>query len=309
MDYGHLLSKSFTLWRTQRALWWLGILAAVGNEVLTAVVRLALGEPRELINADPVQILNAIEMRLTDTAWLTQAMIIFFVALLLVWLISTIAEGGLITAAGAPPDRPLSFREGLQAGLRLLWRFILVDTVLFFPLFLVALAILLITFGTFISVALQFEEGGPPPVRAFTGMMACVIPLACLLLPVGLLTFLSRLIAFRAAALDDLKTRPALRHTWQLFRTQFPSILLVGVIVVAIRTAVGLVRSLVLTPIGLLITSPTGAAITLTAELLTFILSLFITGLLHAYTSTLWTRFYQALPPTTTPEENHDSTT
>lgn len=309
MDYGQLLSKSFALWRRQRTLWSLGILAAVGNEALAAVVQVTVGEPAELINADSVQILTTIETRLTDTSWLTSAVIIFFFALLFIWLISTIAEGGLITAAGTQPERPLSFTAGLQAGWRLLWRFILVDTVLFFPVFLVALAILLVTFGTFISIALQFEEGGPPPVRAFTGMMACVVPLACLLLPVALLTFLSRIIAFRAAALNDLKTRPTLHHTWQIFRKQFVHIVIIAIIVVAIRTAVGLIRSFVLIPIGLLTASFTSDAILITAELVTFTISLLIAGLLHAYTSTLWTRFYQALPLSEAPKENHDSTT
>lgn len=276
-----VLKKAWRLLGERRELWGLGLLATAVAVAFEAGLGYAMGDPNAWLAIDPAALVALMEPYMADTAWQLQMLGVAAVVLLLAWLSVTVAEGGLISAVAAP--EPLGFGAGVRAGARLLWRFVLIDTVLFLPLFLILLTVLLAFSGTLIWAATQADAlTGEAILRRFGTVVLCTIPLGCLGVPVLVLTLLGRVVAFRTAVLEDLDTRSALRRTAVLVRQYAATFLILGVLLVALRMVSNLLLSLVMMPI----TAVGGTATEGVAQVL---FGWPLAALLFAYVSACWT--------------------
>lgn len=293
MNIGRLFSEAGRLLRQHKTLWFLGGLAALATEALTITVRLLTGETGGTAVTNPLLSLQILLNAANQTQTAILAVIALMAVLLIVWLLSAIAEGGLITGViKAQTESQLQFIPQLRRGLSVLWRFIAIDTILFFPLFLVLLLALLLSGGALAALAIAIENGGsiPEASTAVVGASIGAACFACLTLPVGLLTFLYRLLAFRAAAVDDLSTRASIGVVWPLIKQHLGYLLLVGFIILTLRI-VGAVAQMIIAAVLPTDGSSWGAEIGL------IITGLLLTTLLHTYGSAVWTLFYQQLTP------------
>lgn len=314
MDYTDLFRQTGNILRRSGVVWGIGFLAASLGLVSNAVLRLGgrWGFSRLLV--DPA----TLEARATDLAtWLIQpgtwvtGLVLLMVWVLVVWVVMTIGEGGMIVAAASQANaQPLRFSQALNRGIRLLGPFIAIDTILFFPLFVLILLVLLLGAGSFfVGIVLGARSND---------VLALVLPLviggglatmlSLLIVPITLITFVCRSFAFRAAALDNLGVRESIRHTWQLMRQKSGPVIAVTALILGTTYALTLVTTLVMMPVSMMtglpdfaaasrglspdiLFSPTTVILTILTVLFTYLIQVAITVMV----STLWTVAYTAL--------------
>lgn len=315
MDYTDLFRQTGSILRRSGVLWGIGFLAASLGLISNAVMRLGgrWGFSRLLV--DPA----TLDARVNDLAlWLVKpgtwvtGLVLLMLWFLLLWAVMTIGEGGMIVAAASQQKgTPLRFGQALSQGIRLLGPFIAIDTILFFPLFVLILLIMVIgagsLFGGIILGARSGEAGALLLPLVVGGGLSLL--LSFLILPVTLVTFAFRSLAFRAAALDSLGVRESIRHTWQLIRQKSGPVIAVTALIFGTNYALGLVAALVMMPASMLtglpdfaaatrgmlapdiFFSPTSVILTVITVLFTYIIQVAITIIV----STLWTVAYAAL--------------
>lgn len=314
MDYTELFRQTGSILRRSGVVWGIGFLAASLGLISNTVLRLGgrWGFSRLLV--DPA----TLEARVTDLAtWLIQpgtwvtGLVLLMAWFLVVWVVMTIGEGGMIVAAAShQKGQPLRFDQALRQGARLLGPFIAIDTILFFPLFVLILLVLLLGAGSFFVGILLGTRSNEPlalllPLVVGGGLS---LLLSILMIPVTLLTFVFRSFAFRAAALANLGVRESIRHTWQLMRQKSGPVIAVTALILGSNYALTLVMALVMMPVSMMtglpdfaaasrgfspdvLFSPATVILTLLTVLFTYLVQVAITVMV----STLWTVAYQAL--------------
>lgn len=308
MDYGQLLSEGARLLRHQRILWLFGLLAVLSTGVSSLVTRLII-RPK----LDPALLNGWLANWPPAGSTLALWLLLVFVAGLLLWLFNALAEAGLIySVQAAQPGHAVPGRDAWAAAWRYLARFIAVDTLLFLPLFLIALLLLLLGSGLFIAFVLGVDRAVLDINQAFTllggGSLLCLLPLLCLSGPTLLLILLFRLLAFRAVVLDNLDTRHSLRAAWQQLRRHPLPILIIAVLLWGVGRMIGLVAGLLTLPLDALIAGPsllallTGRAapagispLLILGSIFLTLLSLLVAAALHAYSAAVWTLAYSAM--------------
>ena len=205
-----------------------------------------------MVTGNPDSLIDPIANLFFNPALLFGGMIGLFFVFILIWIISTIGEVSLIKGV-SDFDSGLSSSLGemLSAGVKLLVRIIAIDTVIFFPLFLILLFQLLAIGGGMIGgFAFLAQPGNNPdellPIAAVVGLI--LLFLTILAIPVTILTILFRLLAFRSAILEDLPTRPSIRRAWALIRAKPGEIIIIALLLYAVSYAVGMITSMLVLP-------------------------------------------------------------
>lgn len=286
-----LLTAAFAQLR-RPVVWVLGGMAAVGGELLTAF--LPALPTADSLAFDPNNLQEELLVQtqqfflfIAQTERVIGYLLAAVVALLILWLLSAFAHGGLIAAVGLG-------QEGVGPNLRTaagwLWRVLLLDTVLLFPPFLVALFMLLT--ASWGAISLATEEVGVTAddlLRTITLTLAGITLLACCLVPVGLFIALLRHLALRAATLGQMATRASIRWAWQALRHHLGLILLA----VFVLWVVGLGVGVLATPLNALETAVPPLAIPI------FALRWSAAAGVAGFGSAVWTLLYQHLAPKT----------
>jgi hypothetical protein len=257
MEYGNVFKNSGRLIWRHKLLWVLGLFLISGSLPGLAVghlyARFLASLPTNLLNAATTDdffepLLNVV----LNPAVVFGGAGVFFLVFIVVWLLGTIGEAALIRSVADFDDgRSLSFGEMFSAGTKLLVRFIAIDTVIFLPLFLILLIqMLIVGSGLIGSILFLAKSGSNPeemvPIAFILGLIFIV--LSVIAVPILLATMLVRLLAFRSAALEDLRTRPSIRRAWQLIKGKIGEIAIVFLLLYAVSYGVGIVSSLLLLP-------------------------------------------------------------
>jgi hypothetical protein len=310
VNYSELFLQSWRWsWRT-RGIWLLGILASLGSLVATLfrlwlTTTLAGRLPDlQMWLAQPDTLYPWLDPWLARVdSWLIGGLILLFVIFLGIWLVMAIAEGGLIVAvlqlkAGQQP----SIGQALQAGRGLLARFVGIDTILFFPLFLLALLAMLLALGTSVGVTILSLNSATTEsaMRLLTAASICLTPLLCLLLPASVLTALFRTVAFRDIVIRRAGVRDSIRHAWIVMRRHLGLLLLLFAMLWGMSYLLNLFLGLLGIPLLGLAALPemlaadanliasTGMA-TGIFSVVVAVISILAQAFMHAYASTVWT--------------------
>jgi hypothetical protein len=301
VDYITLLLRAARLTWRHPVLWVFGFLAilALVSARLAGRFWLDSGAWQRLVTG-PEAVLEAID-RLLQPANFGVVLVVVFLVTLVLWLLNAVAEGGLIRAvAGLDRGDAVTAAAVWRAGVPLILPFLLIDALLFLPLFLLILFALLLASGGLIGLIFLVAGGSTPPtvLTLFMAGGACVTGLLFLSVPLTMLTLIFRLIAFRCAALDGLKTMAAIRQAWHIMRHNAAHVLILVAIAWVASLAFNVVSGAPMNLLGmgsLLIPGPVAAVsswllpVILVAEL--------VRGLLHAvlfvFTAALWTVAYQ----------------
>lgn len=314
MDYTKIFYQTWNVLRRSWVIWAIGCVA-LSLGVLSNVLSRLGGRwaISHLILSGP-GMANQLEtwlLALAQPLPIVGGLLLFMVWFLLIWVVMTIGEGGMIHAAAASHHgRSARFRESLAAGWRLLVPFVAIDTVVFFPLFVLLLVIMLIgAAALFISIIWGVQSG---EVTAFILPLiiggGIALLLSFLLLPATLLTMTFRSLAFRAAALHNLGVRESIQHTWQLIREKTGPVVVITALIFGLSYLFGMVSAIVIIPLSLLegmpnfnaITSAPGpdvffSPLTVIAILLNGIATYGSQVLATVVTSTFWTVGYLGL--------------
>ncbi len=320
MNFGRVFSQSWSLTWRHKFLWIFGFFAGLTG-LNRSFLRLVAGprftrsffEDYQQWVSDPDLLLAQVEGAFDQiVTWYVGGAVVLFLWLTAVWLIMTMAEGAIIgTAVSAQSNEPISFRRAFRQGVGLLGRFIAVDTIVYFPLFIVLLVMMLLAFAALVGTAVQAFEPG----ASTTSMMAplaigllCIIPFFCLLIPVGILSSAFRDLAFRDTAVLGTGIRQIVRHTWAVIKQNFGSVLILGVLLWGLQYAISLALSLFTIPIYAFATSPgllelagDSSAITVSSVVFQLIsvglesFIIFMQTIVHTFTAVVWTLAYKEM--------------
>jgi hypothetical protein len=204
------------------------------------------------------------------------------------YLLGVYGRVGLIkgTELAEAREMPLSFSEVHQAVMPFYWRAVGLNLIFALALFLTALAFFGVMFiGSVVTLGL---------------LSLCMIPLLCLMVPLGLIIGVFVEQANTALVLEDLPVMDAFRRSYEVIRANLGSYALMGLLLVLGGGFVGMVLALpfmlALVPIvtaavaGMDVMS--GVGISLLCGVLYLPVLLVLNGILRAFIGSSWTLTY-----------------
>lgn len=191
-----VLRDAWELVRVSRALWWVGVLAGLGQ---------GYGMNAQLayrLDSEDVVFLQQTIQRLTPTDSLLLLISILF--LLVLWVFSVVAEAGLMKSVLARKDgHQVSFRSTLAEGRPNLWPLVKLNVVIaFFSFFFI------LTIGLPAALATSTSTTG-----LITGSIGIVLILIYGIMIALLYPWMTRFVVLRNHAVGE-----AIRSAWRLFR-------------------------------------------------------------------------------------------
>ena len=302
-------------------LWVLGFLSGLTGLAINILIRI-LGR-WFFASSTRASVLDSLTSQTDQTLWLGRLIggtIAFFVLGLLFWLLAAAAEAGIIQAiTWLRQGQPVAFRQSWRTGFGYLGRLIAIDTIIFIPLFILLLFGLLLASSALFGVAFIGTRPGNDLSDLLTVLTVAgggVLAVIFLAVPIALLTFLLRLMAFRGAIVERLDARESIGRAWDLARKNPTNVLAIALLLWVIRYLIGLPASLIglsattlsITPIlfpGINIDWLGPAASVLsTVGIVVSIMAILISAVLNAFSITTWTLAYndwaEKLPRTKT---------
>jgi hypothetical protein len=309
VNYFELLKHAARIFRQTKALWLLGILAAVvGQNEYGFSVNYSQSFPRSgatqpdapfadiLANpsvasflADPIPYLVGIG-----------------VLVLIVWMITTLIgwfiQGAMIDLAAHSEGEWPSIRTSLRRSREHIWSLFLIRLVLAIPTIVVVVLAALLIVPLLLSV---FRTGTPDPsvlLPRLFGTLACLIPLFLLNGLAGIVLTMLNVLAARACVLEDLTMRASLRRGWFLLRRNLGYTVLnwfLFLIFGAIYSfAAAIPALLLLISAGQAFLNNEWTAFALAAAIglgvYFVVMSVGVGGILTGFNSTVWTVLFQA---------------
>jgi hypothetical protein len=335
MDFGNLLSRSLKILRSNRVLWVLGFLAALGGiGSNSASFNFNLpgnfggsstpsGSSGPSGDGFPPAMRDFFDRlsqpEVLQAIFLVVAVVVCVLLIIgfIFWLIGLVANGGLIAGVDRIETQGhTSFSTAWSAGASKLGKFVGMRMLLLIPSLLIGLLAATIFVIGFVGaggweILRTWSSGGPINIIP-EQFMAGILGSLCFIVPLAFIDWVYEIIAGgikmfadRAITLHGASVTESIRTGWQLFRGNFVNVLLMGLILWVIALIVGFVIGIV----ALLIMSPTFVLAIAQAPnfdastfvvgglslLLVMLVSAIMAALFVAYKATLWTLVYRQL--------------
>ncbi len=285
MDYGTLLSRAWNAIWEHKFLILLGVLVALGGGGAggggSAGGNFTFNQPSGEAPRMPQlpripELPRMPDMRTIGPA-VAMGVIVLVIGVILVglalWVVSTVARGGLIAGVSAVDDgRPSSFSQAWNAGWHKGWRLLGIGILPVIPGFLLTLIALVFGLGV---AGVSYYAGEDMIGVPFAGLSVIVTGLVCILVPVMLILMLLRTFANRACMLEDLGVFGSYRRGLQVLLDNVGPALILFLIRIPIGIGIAVV--------GLL----PGLLFALCCLL--WPLLILVQGAISAYFSTMWT--------------------
>lgn len=297
MDIGNVLSRAWQIIWKHKILWIFGILAGCGSSSGGS------GSGNVSYQASegdlPPGMQNFFDQfsRMTDAQWILIIGIILLVVLVLVVLavfLGTIGRIGLIrgTVQAEEGADTLAFGDLFQGSFPYFWRVFLLNL-------LVGLAFAAVV----VVIALFAVFGG---ILTFGILAVCLIPVFCLLVPVGWLVGLVVEVATIAIVREDLGIMAGLERGWNVFRENLGTMLVMGLILMVGVAFIG--GMIIAAPVFFIIMpavfgaiaesgAALGTGLLITGLCLLFYLpvAIVLNGILRGYVEVAWTLTFMRL--------------
>jgi hypothetical protein len=305
-NFGEILTRAWQITRKYKVLWIFGILAGCttgggggggggGNTGYSTGPSENWDVPPE-IRRFVIMMEDFVEW-VADNLWIFVVIGLVFLALLVISIfLGTIGRIGLIKGsyqAETGAER-LVFGDLFSVSMPYFWR-------VFGLSFLIGLAFFLLFIPVIVLGVLTFGVA-----------LVCLLPLICLLIPVGFAVGILIEQANRAMVLEDLSLPNGVRRAWEIFRANVWSLIVMGLILFGITLVLGIVIAL---PIFIVVfptifafamgegQSFTPLYIALACICLYAPVSWVLNGILTTFTQSAWTLTYMRLTQTpATPE-------
>ncbi len=254
MDYTELITRSWNIVWKNKALWVLGFLAG-----------LAANGARSSNSYSS----NSGEMSPEMMATLG-AMALFFACIaiivgIIVWVLGTLARGGLIGSVWVLDDdetATLTVGEAIQPGLQSFWRMIGVNILLYLPVWLFSMAMVAVIFVMVGGVAVFSSLASNPddifnmmgPGIAMAVFVFCLM--LCLLIPLGIFLQLIQTFALRGTVIRNLGVLESIKHGWDVLRANVGEIIMLGILFTGIGIAASMAVGMIMLPLALLAMAP-----------------------------------------------------
>lgn len=278
MDYGKIISESWSLLWKNKILWVFGFLAALGGggggsgfngNFSGSNFQFPSGGngPSDATTNQFDKLFEAFGARdlalsLNETAALVGISTALFLAIIaalfvigiVLWLVGLVARAGLISAVVADQNgKPITWSHLLTDGPRHLWRLVGLKIVLYIVPILLFFGTFAFMFGSiFLSFAGASGDFSQPP--AFLGLMPIIIcGFACIGIPLMIALQIVDGYAFRGIVMDELGIVDSIKRGWCVGLDNLGSTIVLGIIFVLIGIAFAVVLAIVLlVPFGLI---------------------------------------------------------
>lgn len=257
MDYGEIISRGWRITWNNKFLWVLGFLAALGSAGSNFSSGSNTGQQFDSGDFDP-------QMLASIGAIFVLVACFVLIVLLVLWLVSLVARGGLISAVARLDDgEKVTLGEAFGAGTGRVGSLVGLSLLLWAPF------IILVILG---FVAAGFAIAGAVGSAAINGMpdsadmeaifaslgifFACFGLLACLLVPVGIALQFVYAFAIRGLMLQGLGVVDSIRHGWRVLRENLSEIVLLALLFLVIGIVYGIAVAIVILPLSLIFIVP-----------------------------------------------------
>jgi len=338
MEFGSLLSRAFQIVRQHRVLWILGFLAALAGAGGGGGVPSTGGNfnmpssgstPSLPGGSNPFPQFDNIrpETFQAIAGILIAAACVLVLISIALWVVGTIANGGLIAGTDQiERDGRTTFGAAWARSAPKFWTFFGMRLLLALPALLIGILIIVIAVVVIAGaggLAIMSNGGDGNNDSVMQGLFAAMGVSLCLIIPLALVAgvydIISRgikVFADRAIVLADAGATASIRQGWALFRGNFLNVLLMALLLWVISLVVGfitaIVAGIVFAPSVVLLISQINTeagvqASAIVAMAISFLLLLVIaaaiSALVVAYRATLWTLVYRRLTGQAAPPE------
>jgi hypothetical protein len=312
MDYGKVLSRAWEITWRWKILWLLGFLAALGSAAGSG----SSGSSSYTTDSSDWAGYQASTIPGEIWALVAGAVCLGIIFAIAIWVVSTIARGGLIAGVQQVEDEgSTSFGQAWRVGASRFWS-------LFGISVLAALPLLILAFVGVIALVVAIAGGISAADVSEGAVMGVVIPavtcsctLLCGMIIVGIILAQIRIYAERAAVLEGLGWIDAFGRGWQVLKDNLgPTIvfwLIFFVLGFVVVTVIGFVLFITLFPMSMIaISSDSGAWIL--ASLcclvpLAMVVSAVVGAIIETFSSATWTLAYREMTAMPAPAEPDDS--
>jgi hypothetical protein len=304
MDFGKVLTRSWEIIWKFKALWIFGILASCGANFNGGANFNYSMDRRDIGNLPPnfQRFFDNLERGFNqffneqNIGWIV-AIICFGLLLgLLFWALGVFGKVGLIKGVGNAEGgaKTMGFRSLAGESWTYLGKALLLSILLFIL--------------PFLAVVVAFLVGAALTAATLGIGLICLIPLACLLIPIFLLYIVYTEMAMIALVNDDATVGEALSRGWEVFRSNLGNLIGMGLILFVGGLLVGLVLVVPMAAIaapalfGVFSQDPNAFGSGLTVSIILFVIALpfliLFNGILRSYIQSAWTLTYLQLTGT-----------
>lgn len=303
MDYGKLLSRAWQLVWQNKFLFVLGFLAALsggGGGTISGGGGSPGGGGFTDGNFDQMPDFAGFWAQYGWIILLTMGVLL--ILLLLFWLLSLVGQGGLIASVHRIENgEKMALGAGFRAGTQHLGRLIglslllALPGILFFVVFMVGLG----------AVLLPIFSGGEPRMESLGLLLACLVPLVCLLFPYGIVVTFVKPMAQRSIIIEQQGVMNGIRSGWLVLRQNISDLALLALLFLVLGFLVGIALFLMILPIAAISflplvlglingeTAQTGSIIfSVVGVVVIIIIAALVNSLLRTYQSATFTLAY-----------------
>jgi hypothetical protein len=256
MDYGGLLKRAWDITWNNKFLWILGFLAGLGSGGGSNFNfrNFGGGGPSGPSGQAPTPELPP-ELVGSIGLIVVALLCVLFLVWIVVWVIGTIANGGLIGAVNQIEDEgSSSFGRGWSAATPKMWRLLGISLATAIPGLIVVVAGVILALPALGLMAAGEEEIG----GAAFGLLACLVPLICIASLAGLVLGILKTFADRAAMLEDESVIEAYKRGWNILIPNIGPAILIFLIQIVIGFVIGLIM---LIPLGIALAPLVGGGV------------------------------------------------
>lgn len=304
MEYGKVLKRAWDITWRWKVLWILGFLVSLGSGggggSPPSSARMGDGTDLRDWAVDFPEVWAAIGGLILGLVCLGLLLAIA------VWVVSTIARGGLIAGVRQVEDEgSTSFGQAWRAGVQRFWTLFGISILTGIPIFMLVVLGLIGVGGGIAAGAGLLDVSEVAGGIGIASALVCGISLCCLLIPLAILLSQIRIYAERAAILEDRDWIDSCRRGWQVLKENLgPTIvlwivfLLIGLFFAAVIAGgvIGLIAPLGIA-FGTRSADPTPLILVpvFCGGLLALVVLSLIGSVLETFTSATWTLAYREL--------------
>jgi len=295
MDISAIFKRAWEITWKHKGLWVLGILANCSGGSSSQGSSNVSRIPEYRTGGGEFPQIERWFQAIPEEAWIAIAIAAGGVMLLLAlvfWVLAAIGNGGLIAGFQmAETGETVTLASAFQQGISYFWKLLVIQLILglaslvvFVPVIFGGAILSVLTLGIF---------------------LLCLIPLICLLIPLGIALTIYTLLTQIALIVEELDIVAAFQRAWEVFRSNLGQVVVMGLILGIGGFVVGLVLAipfiLIALPFitGLIVGTDTssvaGLSVTIIGMLLYLPVLLLAGGIMRTFITGSWTLTYRSL--------------
>ena len=294
MDISAIFKRAWEITWKHKGLWVLGILAncsGAGSQGSSNASRM----PQYSVGGGEFPQIERWLQSIPEETWIAIGIAVacgILLLALLFWILAAIGNGGLIAGFQmAEAGETVTLANAFQQGIRYFWKLLVIQLI---PGLASLVVIVPVILGMGLLTVLTLGLG-----------ILCLIPLLCLLVPLGIALSIYTLLTQVALIVEELDIVAAFQRAWEVFRSNLGQVVLMGLILGVGGFVVGLILAipfiLMALPFitGLIVgtdtSSLTGFSVTIIGILLYLPVLLVAGGIMRTFITGSWTLTYRSL--------------